>query len=54
MTNLRWFFRLTMDIFRFGFVNQSYGLALSILALLCLGLVILGAQVSAPFIYTLF
>lgn len=42
------------DIVWLGHANRSYALSLAMLLLLLLGLVVLGAQVSAPFIYTLF
>ncbi|MEZ4464797.1 MAG: hypothetical protein R3F43_09915 [bacterium] len=42
------------DVALFGVVNKSPALSLAILLLLLLGLVIGAAQVSAPFIYTLF
>ena len=49
-----WVVRLLRDIVLLGIVNRSYVLSLSILMLLFLGLLVLGAEVSAPFIYTLF
>jgi hypothetical protein len=50
----RWLFRMVRDIFLFGIVNRSYALAFSLLAFLVIALTIVAAQVSAPFIYTLF
>lgn len=54
MTAIKWTVRLLADIFRMGLANRSLALSLAILLLLFLGLVIVGAQISAPFIYTLF
>ena len=42
------------DIVWLGRANRTFTLSLAILLLLLIGLVVLGAQVSAPFIYTLF
>jgi len=50
----RWILRMLRDVVMLGIVNRSLGLSLALLLLLLLGLVILSAQVSAPFIYTLF
>jgi hypothetical protein len=50
----RWLFRMVKDIFLFGMVNRSYAMSFSLLAFLVIGLTIVAAQVSAPFIYTLF
>ncbi len=50
----RWTWRLLVDIVRFGFVNRSLAMSMSVLFLLAIGLVIAAAQISAPFIYTLF
>ncbi len=49
-----WMTRLLRDVVLFGVVNRAYVLAGSMLVLMFLGLLILGAEVSAPFIYTLF
>lgn len=54
MLRLKWSWRLLRDVMRMGWVNQRPGLSLAILLLLVLGLVVGAAQVSAPFIYTLF
>lgn len=54
MLLLKWTTRLIRDIALFGHVNRSPALSLFLLLLLLLGLVIGAAQVSAPFIYTLF
>jgi hypothetical protein len=50
----RWLLRMVRDIFLFGMVNRSYMLSFSLLAFLVIALTIVAAQVSAPFIYTLF
>ena len=50
----RWLLRMVRDVFLFGVVNRSYALSLSLLAFLVIALTIVAAQVSAPFIYTLF
>jgi len=49
-----WILRLVRDVVLLSVVNRAYALGSSILVLLFLGLLILGAEVSAPFIYTLF
>ncbi len=54
MLRLRWAVKLLVDIVRQGWVNGSPGLSLLCLFMLLIGLLIVGAQVSAPFIYTLF
>ena len=50
----RWLFRMLRDVVWLGLANRTYALSLAILAHHLLGLVVLTAQVSAPFIYTLF
>ncbi len=54
MKRVLWALRMVKDIIAFGFVNRSYGMSLGLLALLVVGVTIFAAQVSAPFIYTLF
>ncbi len=54
MLFLKWTARLLRDIVLFGIVNRSPATSFSILLLLVIGLVIAAAQISAPFIYTLF
>jgi len=49
-----WMARLLRDVVLFSVVNRAYALGASILAMLVLGTLIVGAEVSAPFIYTLF
>ena len=49
-----WIGRLLRDIIAMAFVNRAYGMSLAILILLLLGALFSAAQVSAPFIYTLF
>ncbi|HEY3821749.1 MAG TPA: hypothetical protein VGL81_31495 [Polyangiaceae bacterium] len=50
----RWLLRMVRDIFLFGVVNRSYAMSLWLLAFLVIAITIVAAQVSAPFIYTLF
>lgn len=54
MLRLYWVGRLIRDVILAGIVNRSIIASLCVLGLLALGLVIAAAQVSAPFIYTLF
>ena len=54
MLLIRWVFRMVRDIFFFGLVNRSFAMSFALLAFLVIGLTIVAAQVSAPFIYTLF
>ncbi len=54
MLMVRWLFRMLKDVFLFGLVNRSYAMSFSLLAFFVIGLTIVAAQVSAPFIYTLF
>jgi hypothetical protein len=54
MLFLKWTWRLLRDVVTFGFVNRSPLTSFSILLLLTIGVVIAAAQISAPFIYTLF
>ncbi len=54
MLLLRWLFRMLADVFLFGIVNRSFAMSFSLLAFFVIGLTIVAAQVSAPFIYTLF
>lgn len=51
---LAWVARMVRDVLWFGVANRSIGLSIAILLLLVLGIVSIGAQISAPFIYTLF
>ena len=51
---LRWTGWLLKDVVLFGWVNRSPKTSLGILFFLAMGLIIGAAQVSAPFIYTLF
>jgi hypothetical protein len=50
----RWMIRMLRDIVLLGVVNRSWAMSVSLLAFVVLGLTIAAAQVSAPFIYTLF
>jgi len=54
MLSLKWFLRLLADLLRFGIVNRALGMSFAVLSLLFLGLVIVAAKATAPFIYTLF
>ena len=54
MMAMKWLWRLLTDVMLAGFVNRSLFLSISVLSLIVLGLVFAAAQVSAPFIYTLF
>lgn len=54
MVLTRWLVRMVRDIFLLGFVNRSYAMSFALLAFLVIALTIVAAQVSAPFIYTLF
>ncbi len=51
---VKWFFRMIRDVVWLGRANGNYALSIAILFLLLIGLLAIGAQVSAPFIYTLF
>ena len=50
----RWFVKMLADIVLVGVVNRSFAISFVLLALFTVGLTIGAAQVSAPFIYTLF
>jgi hypothetical protein len=50
----RWLGRMLKDVFMFGVVNRSFAMSFSLLAFFVIGLTIVAAQISAPFIYTLF
>lgn len=50
----RWVSKMVADVVLFGFVNRSFAMSFSLLAFLAIGLAMVAAQVSAPFIYTLF
>ena len=50
----RWLYRMIRDVVLYGIVNRSYAMSFALLAFLVIGLTIVAAQVSAPFIYTLF
>lgn len=49
-----WIVRLLRDVVLLSVVNRSYALGASIMMMMFFGLLVLGAEVSAPFIYTLF
>ena len=50
----RWLFKMLKDVFLFGIVTRSFAMSFALLAFFVIGLTIVAAQVSAPFIYTLF
>lgn len=54
MMLVRWVFKMLYDVAAFGFVNRSLAMSFALLAFFVIGLTIVAAQVSAPFIYTLF
>jgi hypothetical protein len=54
MVLTRWLYKMIRDVFLFGIVNRSFSMSFALLAFLLIGLTIVAAQVSAPFIYTLF
>jgi len=49
-----WSVRMVRDVLLLGFANRSYTMSGLILLLLMIGLLAVGVQASAPFIYTLF
>ena len=51
---LSWLLRMVRDILWFGTANRSMALSIAILFLLLIGILAVGAKLSAPFIYTLF
>lgn len=54
MMLLRWVGKMLWDVLVFGFVNRSLAMSFALLAFFVIGVTIVAAQVSAPFIYTLF
>jgi hypothetical protein len=54
MLTLYWTLRLFRDIILQGWINRTLGLSIVILLFMLIGIVIVSAQVAAPFIYTLF
>ena len=50
----RWVVKMLRDVLLFGLVNRSFAMSFALLAFFVIGLTIVAAQVSAPFIYTLF
>ena len=54
MCFLKWLTKLVFDTIHMGFVNRSVAVSVGILVMLLLGLVVAAAQISAPYIYTLF
>jgi hypothetical protein len=51
---LYWATRLLRDIVWMGIANRSMGLSIAIVLLLVVGVAAVGANLAAPFIYTLF
>jgi hypothetical protein len=54
MLLLKWIIRMLVDLVRFGIANRAIGMSLAVISLLFLGVVIIAAKITAPFIYTLF
>lgn len=54
MITLKWMLRMLADLLRFGIVNRAMGMSLAVIGLLFLGLMVIAAKFTAPFIYTLF
>ena len=54
MLLLKWMLRMLVDLLKFGIANRAMGMSLAVISLLFLGVVIIAAKITAPFIYTLF
>ena len=54
MLRIYWIGKTLLDILVFGLVNRSPFVSAGLLGLIALGALFTAAQVSAPFIYTLF
>jgi hypothetical protein len=54
MLYAKWLSKLLFDTIHMGIVNRSLLVSIGILLALLFGLVIAAAQISAPYIYTLF
>ena len=54
MDKLKYFPKLMFELFEFSVVNRSFSFILLVLVLMFFSFVVFTAQVSAPFIYTLF
>lgn len=54
MLLLKWSVRMLVDLIKFGLANRAIGMSFAVIALLFLGVVIIAAKFTAPFIYTLF
>ena len=54
MLLLKWILRMLVDLLKFGIANRAMGMSLAVISLLFLGVVIIAAKITAPFIYTLF
>ena len=54
MLLFQWIVRMFVDLLRFGLANRAMSMSFSVIALIFLGLVVIAAKLTAPFIYTLF
>jgi len=54
MLSAKWLLKLVFDTVHMGIVNRSILVSIGILLALLFGLVIAAAQITAPYIYTLF
>jgi hypothetical protein len=54
MLLIKWVMRMLVDLVRFGIVNRAMGMSIAVITLLFLGVIIVAAKITAPFIYTLF
>jgi hypothetical protein len=54
MLLLKWILRMFVDLLKFGIANRAMGMSLAVITLLFIGIVIVAAKITAPFIYTLF
>jgi len=54
MLMLKWIVRMLVDLVMFGIANRAIGMSLTVISLLFLGLIIIAAKITAPFIYTIF
>jgi len=50
----KWAVRMVRDVVWFGVVNRSLGVSVGILFVMLVGMLAIGAKLSAPFIYALF
>ena len=54
MLFLKWAVKMLVDLVKFGIANRAMGMSLAVISLLFLGVIIIAAKITAPFIYTLF